>query len=148
MQQADLHARWQVVQTLRGCLTICPRQNLCPTHQDKMSGPTKLTTPLHHVVPTYGAIFTIPDASIIAMKIPLPGTGEEEGNGYLQPSINLDAGQDASILQDLDKRNTVGRALVQRLLKHDAAGDVIAQTVRCVEHLSPVPAVRLGVVHA
>ncbi len=49
---------------------------------------------------------------------------------YLQACVDLDAWQNAGILQDLDKGDAISTALVECLVKHDAARYVLPQP-RC-----------------
>lgn len=58
---------------------------------------------------------------------PAPSLPPPPACPHLQPCVHLDAGQDALRLEHIHKGAAVTRGLVQRLLKHDAAADVLPQ---------------------
>ena len=53
---------------------------------------------------------------------------------HLEAGVDLDAGHDALLLQDVDERRAVGARLEERLVEHDRARDELAEAccVRCV----------------
>lgn len=64
------------------------------------------------------------------------------------PSPHLDTGEDSLSLEDIHKLDTFVRGLVERLLEHDGAGNVLAQARSGVEELAPGTAVIFCVLYA
>ena len=69
-------------------------------------------------------------------------TGERLGAG-----VDLDAGDDALLLEQLDERRAVGRLLADRLVEQDHAADVVGRALGAEQHLAVVAPVVLGGLH-
>mmetsp|Transcript_43461 Transcript_43461/g.136283 ORF Transcript_43461/g.136283 Transcript_43461/m.136283 type:complete len:427 (+) Transcript_43461:265-1545(+) len=93
-------------------------------------------------------------ASGVVLGAALAEVGDALGHGLavgaeerLHALVHLDARDDASSVEQVHERRAVVSVLVEGLLEHDGAGDVLAEALGLVEELAVLAAVFLIVLH-